>query len=170
MKDVLVDFKWNVASGYSWVQLDPEKPLEPWEGEDESEVIPEYVVVPGSSRVWVERAYDPFDPDTLNKRYRPFKNTGLFQIFAETPITYNGIASFANRYGMLTREIQDFVEFRTRDIYEYPNTKRLELGERFSLWKMEILKMRRAISLWLLLKDIKDSVSRKRKVKEIYRN
>jgi len=97
------------------------------------------------------------------KRYKPLERATLFQTFAATPPTEDGILAFANEYGLfgdsslvllpkpitLQGDPSSDISGLRGDLVFYP----VGIGESFEHWSDEIAAMRRAVDLWAAARD-----------------
>ena len=90
------------------------------------------------------------------RQYHPLVDqTGLFLLFAATPLTQEGILGFVDRFGMLlnaTVTVTPPAQVRT------PRQRRLREtlavhSEGLEFWLQEVIKMREAVRVWRLLEQ-----------------
>lgn len=122
------------------------------------------VVGPGEDRaetsLWVMGGGS--GPGGRPRPYQPLREqTGLFQIFAGTPPTREGVLHFADRFGMLldaslTVTPPDPIRGRRAKLKETLAQHR----EGYEFWRAEVLKMREAVRIWEMLEGDADGLAR----------
>lgn len=125
------DFHWEVTEGgYTWVK----EHVIVNDGGKPSDNRPQWVL---TDRLALGSRY-------VKKQFAPLRrDTGLFRIFASTPLTREGILQFGNKYGLLGIG---------KPLYwPSPNEPKQLLpvwGETHQDWANQIDQMRRAVDLW----------------------
>ena len=140
MPTELFEFFWEAPTqGYQWVYAKP--------GTQPTTALE--VDSPAEKRK-ARRYLVPVELTGQMHRYQPLiRDTGLFQILADTETTEAGILTFANRYGRLGDSGMDIV--RASQIKHPQSTVRR--GESYEDWMDTILALRLCIRLWSLAKQ-----------------
>lgn len=132
-------FQWVVNQGaYAWVQTHE----------------PNY---PDDARAYLTDGHGQGERYPVTA-YNPLVHEpGLFLTFADTASTRDGIAAFANRYGLLGGDLsKDLMPLESREATaEHSPTvggSPIIVGERFADWSSEIGAMRECVTLWRMVK------------------
>jgi hypothetical protein len=154
-------FRWPVYSGkYQWEDAFHTRPVAVADPEDEGrQVFEDYAVM--------ARVLRYPSADAPAREYLPLrKEPTLFITFAETEPTEGGIIAFADRYGALGLHTEGHLTLPgsldkvssgegNQDRRLWIERGQLVIGhpvELFETWKTQILSMRRAVSLWQLIR------------------
>lgn len=164
MSGDLYHFTWDVAEeGYKW--MDFEERLSDGTRFSRAHITAGNVIMPSYALKAASRGVRPINDEDMHledrpiieglmerdktrmvKRYTPLASyPNLYQEFAETPLTQEGITAFANQYGLLSyeRDLRKLREVKVTETAGY-----WTYAEPLDIWYSEIVAMQRCIELW----------------------
>ena len=172
----MLPFSWTVsrdgsewvspAAGYNWWPTMPECGDDLWG--------PRYVE-PGPRTTFLSTGL-PTDRRHPCWSYQPLQNPALYQNFADTQPTKEGILQFANKHGLLLRDLHYYAPhpdgWPVPDTWDFEHTllhpevdagkgtRPFVYGESLYEWQVMILEMRQVIELWdMVRKGKRDTLS-----------